>query len=68
MDPKDTQDLVELALERAIESMDVIATEPTLDRYLRETQDLCNAALVELRGYGFEKPKEEWQYDSQDEQ
>ena len=61
MEPRDVHELVEFALERAIESLDVIATDKRLDQELRETQNICNHALFELRGYGHEVEKEEWQ-------
>lgn len=61
MNGENVQDLIERALESAIEGLDIIATDPTLDRHLRETQALCNQALMELRGYGHEAEKEEWQ-------
>lgn len=61
MPTENVQDLVEFALERAIASLDLIATDPKLDRELRETQHICNRALTELRGFGYEVPREEWQ-------
>lgn len=61
MPTENVQDLVELALERAMDSLDLVATDKALDRELRNTQHLCNQALIELRGYGYEVPREEWQ-------
>ncbi len=61
MNGENVQDLIERALESAIESLDVVATDPALDKHLRETQALCNHALYELRGFGHEAEKEEWQ-------
>lgn len=61
METENVHDLVEKALEQAIESLDLIATDETLDRRLRETQAICNHALEELRGYGHESLREEWQ-------
>ncbi len=60
METGNVQELVETALERAIESLDVIATDEKLDQELRETQAMCNHALEELRGYGHELTQEEW--------
>ncbi len=60
METESIQDIVEKALEQAIESLDIVATDETLDRHLKETQDMCNRALIELRGYGHELPTEDW--------
>lgn len=61
METENVQDLVERALETAIETLDLVATDERLDRRLREAQEVCNRALQELRGYGHEVPKENWQ-------
>ncbi|MCC6547236.1 hypothetical protein IT570_08715 [Candidatus Sumerlaeota bacterium] len=61
MDPLNTQDLIEKALESSIESLDLIANDENLNKRLRATQELCQAALMELRGYGHEIKREEWQ-------
>jgi len=61
METENVQDLIERALENAIESLDLMATDDNLNQRLRETQEQCNKALVELRGYGHKAPKEPWQ-------
>jgi len=61
METENVQDLVELALENAIQSLDMIATDKDLDERLREAQKLCNDALLELRGYGYDLTREDWQ-------
>jgi uncharacterized protein (UPF0147 family) len=61
METENIQDQVERALENAIESLDLIATDERLDRHLRDVQEQCKKALVNLRGYGHESPKENWQ-------
>jgi hypothetical protein len=61
MDPTNTQDLIEKALESSIEAMDLLATDDNLNKRLREAQEICQAALMELRGYGHEVKREEWQ-------
>lgn len=61
METENVQDLVELALENAIQSLDMIATDKDLDQRLREAQRLCNDALFELRGYGYDLAREDWQ-------
>ncbi|HMX62577.1 MAG TPA: hypothetical protein PKD58_05885 [Candidatus Sumerlaeota bacterium] len=61
MEPLNTQDLIEKALESSIESLDLIANDENLNKRLRATQELCQAALMELRGYGHEIKREEWQ-------
>ena len=61
METENVQDLVELALENAIEALNLIATDRQLDAHLRQTQRLCNDALLELRGYGYDAAREEWQ-------
>ncbi|MBI1291782.1 hypothetical protein GC173_11145 [bacterium] len=60
METENVQDLVERALENAIESLDLMATDDNLNRRLRETQEQCNKALVELRGYGHDVRPENW--------
>ena len=60
METENVQDLIERALESAIESLDLIATDENLDRRLRDTQAMCNHALTELRGYGFHTERDEW--------
>lgn len=60
METQRVQDLVEQALENAIDTLDLLATDDGLDRRLREAQDNCNRALIELRGYGHEPEKDEW--------
>lgn len=60
METENIQDIVEAALENAIESLDLVATDRNLDRRLREAQDLCNRALVELRGFGHQTPPDDW--------
>ncbi|MDX2175274.1 MAG: hypothetical protein SF028_02280 [Candidatus Sumerlaeia bacterium] len=61
MQKRHTQELVETALEAAVEALDLVATDDRLDARLREVQGLCNKALEELRGYPHEVPKEDWQ-------
>ncbi|CAN5430424.1 hypothetical protein BH09SUM1_BH09SUM1_04480 [soil metagenome] len=61
METQSVQEMVELALENAIDSLDLIATDDNLNTRLRETQEQCNAALIQLRGYGYEAAREEWQ-------
>lgn len=63
MNPQDehTQDLIERALEQSIEALDLIATDDKLNEHLRATQELCHRALIELRGFGHDLKKEEWQ-------
>ena len=61
METENVHELIERALESAIESLDVIANDEELDQKFRQTQELCNRALEELRGYGHELDKEEWQ-------
>jgi hypothetical protein len=39
----------------------LLATDDNLNRRLRETQDQCNKALIELRGFGHEISREDWQ-------
>ncbi len=63
MEQANVQELVEEALENAIEALDLVATDKTLDRRLREVQDHCNRALVELRGYGHDVASEGWNVD-----
>lgn len=63
METESTQELIERALEMAIESLDLIATDDNLNNRLRETQEVCNRALEDLRGYGFEIAREDWQKD-----
>ncbi len=60
METDNTQDLLERALENAIETLDLVAIDPTLDRRFREAQKMCNQALIELRGFGHETQSEEW--------
>jgi len=60
MNKPTTHEVVESALEAAIEALSIIATDEKLDRRLLEVQKQCNAALEELRGYPHELPKEEW--------
>ena len=61
METENVQDIIEQALEMAINTLDLLATDDNLNKRLRETQDACNRALVELRGYGHEAPREDWQ-------
>jgi hypothetical protein len=61
MDTEKVQDLIEKALENAIESLDLMATDDNLNRRLRETQEQCNKALQELRGYGHEITRDPWE-------
>ncbi len=61
METENVQDLVESALENAIETLDLVATDPELDRRFRDAQEICNRALMELRGYGHHVSKEDWQ-------
>ena len=60
METTRVQDLIEQALENAIDTLDLIATDEALDRRLREAQERCNKALIELRGYGHEAEKDPW--------
>lgn len=60
METENVQDIVEQALENAIEALDLISTDEQLDGRLREAQRLCNDALFELRGYGHDLTQEDW--------
>lgn len=61
METENTQELLEKALEEAIETLELIATDDNLNHRLRETQELCNRALTELRGFGHDSKREDWQ-------
>ena len=61
METESVQDLVEQALENAIDTLNLLTSDKRLDARLVEAQRLCNNALVELRGYGHSAPREEWQ-------
>lgn len=65
MSTNNVQDTVERALEMAIETLDIIATDNDLDRRFRDTQDYCNQALIDLRGYGHEIVHDDWKSDSE---
>lgn len=60
METENVQDIVEKALENAIEALNLIATDEQLDGRLREAQRRCNDALYELRGYGYDLAQEDW--------